>query len=416
MFDDVIKTRLNARLRPNVRAWEWELLNRRGLTETLRNADTGLGDAALDDELTFVVGFIKDLRATVPVGDVHDSTDPEQTLAPSDITETKRLKMSMQSAAYARALSENVAARAKRDRQANAFRSTHLRSGLITFDQVQEWIEEQVRTQSPETRWARLPIPVGWEPHEPLPARKAHVSVDLLDYIVPGATHVARVAVAPNGTLARLRRLAQGLAAAYGWEPAQAVTWVLTGITPLIGLIRITEGGEVIRDFELMEWAERITLTVHPAVKPEEVQSAFSDARDALVHRRSGSVRRARAQSIPHLILARFIAGDIGGGTWDERRSKWNRWVEVHRTDDEFKEVNLKRYDDASQFKRDATVACQRVLHFGSYTGPGSGTAAATDFAADPERTGISEEEWMVLHAAATTEHGLETHPGRAGG
>jgi len=178
------------------------------------------------------------------------------------------------------------------------------------------------------------------------------------------------VVVAPGGVLDSLHRLATGLAIAHGWEPAQAATWVLTGVTPLVGLIRVTEGRETIRNTWWMAWSERITLDVHAAATPDEVAEAYRGAR--LRHDLARTGRRVRSQSIPHLVLARFVARRKG--TWEEKRLAWNTWI-AEQTEYE----DLKRYDFTNTFRRDAALACKRVLYRGYYAGRGAATEVAAD-------------------------------------
>jgi hypothetical protein len=315
------------------------------------------------------------MRAVYPHADPAGSSEPDSALAPSQ--RTRSAELGERSAVYAMALSENVAAHADRDPHTAAFRTAHLPGGLLRLDQVDGWVSDRVREQSAEVRQARVRIPAGWNAGDALPSEVVEVFVDQLAYVAPGFDSVRQAVVAPGGVLGRLRRLATSLAAGHGWEPAQAATWVLTGITPIIGLIRITEDRENIRNNWWTAWSERITLDVHPAAMPNEVADAYSAARKRLDFRRTQGNHRARSQSIPHLVLARFVARKRARqrpASWGELRNQWNAWI-VEQND----YADLKRYEYDSTFRRDAAVACKRVLYRGHYAGRGAATAAGNE-------------------------------------
>jgi len=121
------------------------------------------------------------------------------------------------STAFAFALSENIAAFADQDPQTAAFRTAHLPDGLVHLDQVDAWITQRSQEQSGETRQARVRIPVGWLPNEPLSSTGAEVFVEQLHYVLPEQV--------------------------------------------------------------VMAWSERITLDVHAAATPDEVAEAYRAAR-----------------------------------------------------------------------------------------------------------------------------------------
>lgn len=349
-----VRRRLNKHLHTALDDEEWDLLDDLGFVGDL------VSDDDRDELFHGVAQKIKKMRVTYRRTSPAGSTAPDQSLAP-----TRSADVGERSTAFALALSENIAAVADRDPQTDVFRATHLPEGLIQLDQVEAWIAQRVQEQPAEVRRARVRIPVGWQADEPLPFAGAEVFVDQLPYVVPGYTHVRRVVVAPGGVLWSLRRLAAGLAAAHGWEPAQAATWVLTGVTPLVGLIRVTEGRENIRNSWWMAWSERITLDVQATASPDEVAEAYRAARARHDARRTGGNYRARSQSIPHLVLARFVARRReNGGHWEDLRVAWNAWI-AKQTE----YTGLRHYDFVSAFRRDAALACKRVLYRGYYVG-----------------------------------------------
>jgi len=349
--------RLNKHLRQSLTEKEWVLL------DTLGDVNDLVANIDLVEGVAEKVRAFRTTYGASPAG----SSEPSQSLPPS-----RSANLGDRSTAFAFALSENIAADADRDPQTAAFRNVHLPDGLIHLDQVDTWITQRSQEQPEETRQARVRVPAGWQSDEPLPSTGAEVFVEQLHYVVPGQAYVRKVVVAPGGVLASLRRLAAGLAVAHGWEPAQAATWVLTGVTPLVGLIRVTEGRETIRNTWWMAWSERITLDVHAAATPDEVAEAYRAARLHHDLARTDGRHRVRSQSIPHLVLARFVARREG--TWEEKRVAWNTWIAEQTEYDD-----LKRYNYTSTFRRDADLACKRVLYRGYYAGRGAATEAAAD-------------------------------------
>ncbi|MDS0137558.1 MULTISPECIES: hypothetical protein [unclassified Amycolatopsis] len=365
-----VRELLNKRLRGAVDDDIWAYLQDEGRVQDLQALD---GDE-LAEEVKAVAAVVRSLRRHFPLGSPAGSSEPGRVVPPSG---RKSADVGDRSTAFALALSENVAARADRDRVTAEFRRVHLPDGLLTLDQIEAWVAERVQEQPEQKAIARIAVPEGWDGKEPLPSAGASVFVERLAYVAGGYDTVREVVVAPGGVLDRLRRLATGLAISHGWEPSQAATWVLTGVTPLIGLIRITEGAHNVRESNWTAWSERITLDVHPAAGPEEVADAYRAARKRLDARRTEGQYRARSQGIAQLVLARFVARRRAQPTptpWSTLRAEWNAWiVEQEGYED------LKSYSFDSVFRRDAQVACARVLYRGYYAGRGAATAAAND-------------------------------------
>jgi hypothetical protein len=370
VVDEVeIRKWLTKHLRGAVTEREWAFLHKQRLIGQLLEA----ADDELQEELDSCLSLLKDMRATYPDAEPAGSTSPEETLAPVSVS-SRSADVGARSAAYSLALSENVAAQADHDRQVAEFRKEFLAGGLIQLDEVEGWIAERTG-RSEDARQAQVVLPPGWESGQPLPGEVSRVFIDQLAYVAPGYTRVRRVVVAPGTALGRLHRLATGLAASHGWEPAQAATWVLTGVTPLIGLIRVTEGAENVREQHWTAWSERITLDVHPAAAPEEVAEAYRAARARLDHRRTDGNYRARSQSVRQLVLARFVARPRAQGVpWDTLRKEWNSWI-LRQTE----YADLKRFDFESTFRRAGLLACKRVLYRGLFAGRGATAAAIAD-------------------------------------
>jgi hypothetical protein len=261
------------------------------------------------------------------------------------------------SAAFQLALSHWVADDADGDEDVSAFRKRHLPDGdVMPLDSIQQWIQQKVDEQSRNVYLVSLAVPTGWSRGDPMPAAGSGLrySAQTLEYLAPGkdGLRLRRVVVAPGGTLATLLDLATSLAAVHGWEVSQATTWLLTGISPLVGLIRITEKDPPIRHGEWRAWSQRVVLTVHPAATPKEVADAYRTTRDGLGIAESYGKRRIRSLSLKHLTLATFLAQREG--TWQEKMAAWNR-----------EHGKLGTYSQPSNFRRDARLARTRVLNIG---------------------------------------------------
>ncbi len=362
------------RLRGTVTDNEWGFLEDDGRVADLL---TKHGDELTQEveALADKVRLIRKRFGATPVG----SSEPGEAVP---LSGRRSADVGERSTAFALALSEAVAAEAGNDHQTEAFRQAHLPGGkLLLLNEVEGWIADRHREQPTEVRVMRVPVPPGWNGHDPLPAEHTAVVVDQLAYVVPGDEYVRKVIAAPSGVLGRLNRLANGLAVSHGWEPAQAATWVLTGVTPRIGLIRVTEGAKNIRDNWWTAWSERITLDVHPAATPEEVTEAYRAARTRLDNKRTLGKYRARSQGIPQLVLVQFVVRrrrQQKPKSWDGLRKEWNAWIAEQN-----EHVGLKHYAYDSTFRRDAQVGRKRVLFRGYYAGRGAATQAADEEAAD---------------------------------
>jgi hypothetical protein len=134
------------------------------------------------------------------------------------------------------------------------------------------------------------------------------------------------------------KKLSHGLASSYGWQPAQATVFLLTGSVPILPSLRT----RTIR--RVASPASRIILEVDPTVTPREVEQHYTRAR-----RRLMGGRRFRRISEKHLRLAVF-ADAHRDGTWSDRMCAWNR------------EFPDDRYANVRNFQRDAAGALRRLL------------------------------------------------------
>ena len=259
------------------------------------------------------------------------------------------------------ALSQLVAAHAHHDPDVMAFRHTYLEGPLVDWADLDTWIAGRAKLDGEPTTDVTIALPASAisDPD----ADELHLSASLervrptrvatrrLDYALPEDDWVRRVPVTADGTLDRLRVLAEALATAYGWTPAQASIFVVCGVTPFIATVRITRSSAKVRHHADLDWARRITLDIDPAATPQQVLDAFQHAR------RQQGLAQLHPLTLKHLRLAAFAGAEHGDKPWAERMRLW---------DTSFPEW---RYAQLSNFRRDAIRAEARILYPGRYRG-----------------------------------------------
>jgi len=115
-----------------------------------------------------------------------------------------------------------------------------------------------------------------------------------------------------KGILERLRQISESLAAFYGWEAADATTYVLPGTVPRVPAIK----GDVRLKFPLPA-RSKIVLTIDPTATPREVAAAYAGLRK----RQFGRIRRLQRK---HAELAVFAIRQRSE-TDREQMEEWNR-------------------------------------------------------------------------------------------
>jgi hypothetical protein len=248
---------------------------------------------------------------------------------------------------HAWALSAVVARMARSDRSVQAFREAELGGGLLSWEEVPDWVQRHADV-GPPTTYLTTPVP------ENLPqagrfdidmsAPRGAVSSRTLSYMGPDDKWV-RLQPTRIGPLEHLRHLSEGLAPSFAWTEAQATVFVLTDIVPFISPARVTSGGHFIRDQVSHEWARRITLVLDPTLQPAEVARIYQDTREKEGH------RGRRRLSLRQANLAAFVAGRAEEESWEDARRAWNA------------EYPKWRYEHGSNFRRDAVVAQRRLLY-----------------------------------------------------
>jgi hypothetical protein len=289
---------------------------------------------------------------------------------------------------------------------------------LLPFE-IHGWIAEQVANQPTDTIMATLPVPRGWQRRDPVPPPPKHLPVrysfPVVQFLAPPnsapkgqstsqndaldtqqdvrhdrATEDSRQQrqvfyaprdqmrndqipddqvndidplrfdlfvkpAAPGSVLLKLSELGKRLGPIHGWTEAQTVTFILTGHTPLIGLIQVTKHDPPVYNGESCAWGQRIQLTTHPAATVEDVAAAYKAARAELEIPETYGHIRVKGPSERNLQVATFVAGRTG--SWQQKMDAWN---ELHpEPESKF------RYTRLSNFKRDTQDTRMRVLNIG---------------------------------------------------
>lgn len=198
-----------------------------------------------------------------------------------------------------------------------SFQQHELANRLLTLDEVTAWVSKQAaedETNDGERRGADTLEYLGVDPW---PLRQRTVE---------------------GGVLDTLRALSSVLTHAYGWQPCQASTFVLTGLPPMIDVIRSQTVGGI-----PLSCTTRIVLDVDPAASASDVMQHFIQVRDHLAPRGLPAVDER------HLELAQFAAEhpdlDRQGmmRLWNDRFPHWS-------------------YADEDTFYRDAVRARRSIL------------------------------------------------------
>jgi len=254
------------------------------------------------------------------------------------------------------ALSQLVASHAGTDPLVLAFRARYIPDGLIPWAEVDQWIQGHAESEGKGASDIRFTIPeqtthewigptVRFTP--PIAEITGEVSFSgrVLAYALPGDQAVRRCFVKAGGVLDQLSKLGEILADAFGWQPVQATMFILTGVTPMITIVRVSSPAFKVRHNVNLDWARRITLDIDPAATPQEVLDAFEQARS------EQSPTKRRSLTPKHLRLAAFACAQHPNQPWAERHRLWNQ---------QFPEWS---YREQSNFRRDAAQARDRLLN-----------------------------------------------------
>lgn len=249
----------------------------------------------------------------------------------------------------------------------------HPGCALLDEDGATEWITAKLQALVPggDVNQHVRDLLQRHQPGGPDPV----VHLDLLVDGLPRQQTVPRL-----GVLGELAQLSQKLSDHYRWHPAWATQFVLTGITPTVlthtasAQIRYGPSGAA---------GTRVTLTVDPALTPQQVAELYGQIRTAMQpeppHRAQALRSYRLAEHVgPHLRhhpdmpqhgkrRGRPRRSDPPGGlvyytspvgcTWQDLRRSWNE-----RYPDVGDDGKTWRYDSQSNFTRDAQDAYLRLL------------------------------------------------------
>ncbi|MHB8142257.1 MAG: hypothetical protein ACYDGX_01160 [Thermoleophilia bacterium] len=267
------------------------------------------------------------------------------------------------------ALSVLYAKHAAEDQSVKDFREVVLKNKLLKWDEVKGWIEKQSKTEKSQGLShvrLTLPLPPGTEIIEdnkgftsfdpPLKIKQIdpndgdyETGCRFLDYAGPKDRLVQSELVFCGGILEKLMNLSETLAGRYSWMEAQATVFVLAGVRPRVSSNRINYKTKF-----AVTSANRIKLTLDPALTDKEVASIYRYARRHLLKQDKQGKARFRLQSEKHLHLAIFNA-EHEGMTYRLKMKGWNNSALV-------KKNPRWKYQHESNFSRDCKVAEQRLL------------------------------------------------------
>ena len=219
-----LQERLQRRLGPRFHQDLWDYL-----------ADRGFVDEVLDGASDFGQ-LLEEARRILAAG-----TPSAEQRAPATASREPRLGQER-----AWALSQLVAAHAHQDPDVVVFRRKYLGDALVEWAGLDTWIMAQAKLDGEPTTDVTIALPASAiadpdaDEFHLSPAvervRPARVASRVLAYALPGDDWIRRIAVTADGTLDRLRVLAEALAKAYGWTPAQASIFMGLLSYPWVGL------------------------------------------------------------------------------------------------------------------------------------------------------------------------------------
>lgn len=167
-----------------------------------------------------------------------------------------------------------------------AFRSRHLDGGVLGGDALPAWIE---RHREPATDYETF-----------ADGELVQVERRCLEYD-NGSGFVQYVECRRGGVLDELRILGERLARTYGWQPAQATSFVLADLSPMLAGVRVA----VSRRFGATEEATVRVVDAHPHQEPETISRTLRAVRQ----REGLSQRRpdARQAALADFMLGRAV-------------------------------------------------------------------------------------------------------------
>jgi len=236
------------------------------------------------------------------------------------------------------------------------FRRRVLDGRLLTVLEAVDWLSNQASTDGEPTVWIdEVIVPSGYvvrrvpqkwtvftEPGLIIsPEHPGQASSRMVVCALAGQPLVA-LQTRAGSVLEDLRMLGERLARQFAWSPMQATSFVLTGETPALPLIRTKNEYSRRRP-----GCTRIILEIDPTAPPRLVAERYRQVRRGLFS------HQVKALTTKHLKLAAFAALQPAEASWGSQLQVWNRrhpkW----------------KYNRLKNFKRDCLQAQRRLLTLG---------------------------------------------------
>jgi hypothetical protein len=216
---------------------------------------------------------------------------------------------------------------------------------LLDWDAIPSWVKRTAQDEGTATMWVEAPVPDGHEVKMSASGFRVTPPLEveavdgyrhrLLEYVARDDPTVLRQPVRRGGTLEALSVLADVLARRYGWPPAHATVYLLSGLVPLHLPVRV-----VTTLTSSSGMVSEVTLRVDPTTASNDVRSAYVRARQG---------PRSRSVGEKHVRLAAFCAARPG----QTGRQKFDTWNALHPE---------WAYEDPRTFSRDARASTRRLL------------------------------------------------------
>lgn len=216
------------------------------------------------------------------------------------------------------ALSRIVAHHASLNESVVSFRAEYLPDGLISVEEVAEWVDTKALADGPPTVWIKAPTLDGTSPSTPIPEIRFAVesfelprefSSERLD--VPfGEPRRIRY----GGVLYRLKQVASYRNLPVFPDERSRLTFVLTGTPPKYPMATVAYS-------RLSAEETLVTITANIRTAPGEVAKLFQEARE----NRKGANYRSKEIAERNAQLAVFVSEKNGSGLWRQLCFEWNR-------------------------------------------------------------------------------------------
>lgn len=282
---------------------------------------------------------------------------------------------------YQETVSILIALEARKDKAVQQFRSKVLKEGLLKLEEVKPWIARQSYEWRISERTDALndtPLPnrgeiatdeakafaISLQDVQFLRAVHSNLLtvLNLQEINFIGTPHVGIFrGIHPGLSLDQsvpvlndLLTLGKNLAKRYHWNTPLAIIFVLTGIPPLVETLVASIFLNSPRALS------RITLTIDPALGPEEVAERYDAIRRKLTN------KRYRPLSDKHLQLAIFAASHPKRRGFEDLMKKWNENIpdeKEYESDTDKKTKKTWKYSHKQFFVRDYNQAIRRVLN-----------------------------------------------------